>query len=742
MKKATALVLTLIMVVSLLAATAIFGSAEDFSAIGTLNSSTPSTITNGLTLTNYDFTDKNNAKQIAYALQFDPAESDLMPLMFNHNNGWGITTLNTGKKAEELLEYDVVAGVNADFFDMATGVALHLYISNGRIATDSVGSSSKQLAFDRDGKATVVTSNLQYKMYLNNNEWTIGSGKNVPLAHINKRSNSTESSAWSDKFYYWDFGCGTKTDSKIDGTEIVVKKLDNTDLTVGGILKGEVVEVRTNSKNSAFERDQFVLYVKNGSSLNDQAKEIKVGDKIDIVVSETNPSSRSVMENAITTIPVPIQLVANGQNFVGKTGFNALGLSLTESAQRTMIGIKADGSLVVAICDGRNVKGNDAKGFTLAQAADYMIGMGCVEAFNLDGGGSTQMIKENASKELEYVFSSTRGVTNSLLIVRRKDSSAEIKNQLQTLVTQVEEMYPQTMPISEYGTYELATKLLAATKTMPGEFPAMISRMYRLLNKPTKAYINIAKGKPYSGSRPWDGNYADPNKTELTDGVYAALNYGPEWVGWNANRDLVNGKHYVIIDLGKVESDIEGFLIHFKSDLGAGIGMPSKVEILYSAENTANPTQFTSVVTDTTLKNDGNVIELINFRPLLQNKISARHIKIEFTLVSTFTFVSEIEVLKAEGTVQMSEPETSEPETSEPETSEPETSEPETSEPETSEPATSEPATSVPVTSAPQTSEESTPGTGDKTGIAAFIVAAMFVVTLGTFAYRKRRTDR
>ena len=477
MKKFLALGLTIIMVGSMLATTIFVGQALDLSSLGTVNSTTPSTVTTGLGLTTYDITDKNSAKQLVYTLDFNPKTSDLVPFMYHVWNGSGALVLTDGTNAETKLGVDVVAGVNADFFSMGTttyGVANNMYISNGKIATDSCGSSSTQLVFDSTGNASVASSQLDYKIFINDKEWKIvdNNVRSSALGFINKRS-----ATWSNRIYYYDTSCGTKTDSVEPGVEVVVKKLNGTDLVVNGILKGEVVEVRKDSKNSSFEPDQFILYMTNTSPLKAAAEALVAGDKINIAVNETVETSKKIIGSALTTIPVPIQLVKNSTKLVGTSQFNAYGLSVTESAQRTMVGVKADGSVVIAICDGRNVKSNDVKGFTLDQAADYMLAMGCVDAFNLDGGGSTQMIKENASGTLENVYTNGRSVANSLLIVKRKAVSNELKTSLQNLVDKADTDFPKTMPLSVNTAYLEAKALLTSTKAMPGDYTNMISRI-------------------------------------------------------------------------------------------------------------------------------------------------------------------------------------------------------------------------------------------------------------------------
>lgn len=62
---------------------------------------------------------------------------------------------------------------------------------------------------------------------------------------------------------------------------------------------------------------------------------------------------------------------------------------VTSSHPRQAVGVLEDGSYIVVTSDGR-MKGE--KGFTLAELQDIMMNLGCVEAYNLDGGASTQLV--------------------------------------------------------------------------------------------------------------------------------------------------------------------------------------------------------------------------------------------------------------------------------------------------------------------------------------------------------------
>ena len=87
-------------------------------------------------------------------------------------------------------------------------------------------------------------------------------------------------------------------------------------------------------------------------------------------------------------------LVHGGRNVAEenywKEIFDCGGLQGLARHPRTAIGATEDGKLVIVVCDGRNKRGS--AGMTLPELADKMISLGCVEAINLDGGGSSTFV--------------------------------------------------------------------------------------------------------------------------------------------------------------------------------------------------------------------------------------------------------------------------------------------------------------------------------------------------------------
>ena len=90
------------------------------------------------------------------------------------------------------------------------------------------------------------------------------------------------------------------------------------------------------------------------------------------------------------------------------------GVGLSNNDPRTAVGYTADRQVILLVADGRQAGFSD--GVSLPELAEIMDSLGCVEAMNLDGGGSTQMTVGN-----QYVNSPSemRSIPSLLAIVPR-----------------------------------------------------------------------------------------------------------------------------------------------------------------------------------------------------------------------------------------------------------------------------------------------------------------------------------
>lgn len=116
---------------------------------------------------------------------------------------------------------------------------------------------------------------------------------------------------------------------------------------------------------------------------------ILVKDSVKGAQKMNSPLQEWHVQTAVGGGPVLVQggrqKITNNEElkFTGKRG-------LEDRHPRTLIGYTADKKLIIMVVQGRFP--GIAEGATLPQLASLMIDLGCVEALNLDGGGSSCML--------------------------------------------------------------------------------------------------------------------------------------------------------------------------------------------------------------------------------------------------------------------------------------------------------------------------------------------------------------
>lgn len=107
------------------------------------------------------------------------------------------------------------------------------------------------------------------------------------------------------------------------------------------------------------------------------------------VPSATFPSAGTVLvaQNAIGGVTV----LLHGGKVVNTYVEEMLDVSAASDQPRTAIGYTSGGKLIFFVCEGRGMTKGIA-GLTTADEAEIMKALGCTEALNLDGGGSSCML--------------------------------------------------------------------------------------------------------------------------------------------------------------------------------------------------------------------------------------------------------------------------------------------------------------------------------------------------------------
>ena len=570
----------------------------------------------GIIYNEFKVTGNSGGTQQMYSLTFNPQTSDYIPMVFSQTVGYGALTLDSANKAE-VLGYDVKGGVDASFGHFV-GTSANTYggimISDGKVmhGTSSPDTTATWvMTADNTGKISFVESLVRFAVSANGGKWT------APIECINACPDSA--TATKAGIYYYDSFSGTTTFTKTLGVEIVFEKLDNTELIVGGTLKGKVVEIRNStSVNGALASNQFVLYASNSSQYAESLRSLVVGDTVEVTANEDMPDARATMESCVTACPTyGYDLVRDGVNIVSSI---PLGEAFaTQRAQRTGVGIKPDGTLVIVATQGRETY----TGLTLYEFADYFISQGCVTAVNFDGGGSTQMAVENESGTLYSPITFGRRVTSSFLIVKRPTVSDETKAELADLIKRAEATTRKTTYLNEAITS--AKAVYDSELSLPGEYTRAIMELKAGMSE--EGTTNLALGKEYTTT----GSISDDYITDLTDGVLSDVSgLTDKWNGWTSNGT-------VTIDLGKSYS-IDKIKVHMLSRPDYAIISPT-VTAEFSDDGVNYKTSSAQFPTTTSDSSSAYWSQADNLA------VTARYVRLNIALNGGFGFINEIEVL-------------------------------------------------------------------------------------------------
>jgi len=119
------------------------------------------------------------------------------------------------------------------------------------------------------------------------------------------------------------------------------------------------------------------------------------------------------MHTAIGGGPVLIQ---NGQiSITNNEELKFAGKAINDKHPRTAIGYTQDHKLILLVIEGRNP---DAQGATLTEEAQMLKDLGCIEALNLDGGGSSCLLVNG--KETIKPSDKTQRAVPAVFLIRKK----------------------------------------------------------------------------------------------------------------------------------------------------------------------------------------------------------------------------------------------------------------------------------------------------------------------------------
>ena len=353
----------------------------------------------------------------------------------------------TSKEIENLIAAgkNPVAGANADFFSLQTGVPMSDLIIDGKIITKD-GSEQYGIGFTEDGSAFVSQFSIFSSMVKED-------GTETFVYNINKYRQPYAIYMMTDKF-------AAETKNTSIGVDVVLSILEG-DLILGTEMTAVVESMTENSESIPIPEGKIVLTVDNNAP--------------------------TEFYEALATL-VPGEKVTFKFGVIGderwkyvKLGMGAVGGMLLSggeinpelekgTAPRTAVGITEKGEIVLYTIDGR--QSGYSYGLKLSSLAERMKELGCTDAINLDGGGSTTFVATLPGQKMEIINRPSDGK-------ERNVSTYFLFENIEKPIGKATELfiYPRTSYVLSGATVQLDTKATDENyyaADLPGEVAYMV----------------------------------------------------------------------------------------------------------------------------------------------------------------------------------------------------------------------------------------------------------------------------
>jgi hypothetical protein len=335
-------------------------------------------------------------------LNYNVLQVDLLRRGIRLETEKGKDRLFSGEKVQATAKRDtrpghtVIGAVNADFWASSPRLYMQigLFVDENMIYNSSLMDARSVLAVTRDGKVHLGPVTLKT---------TLESGQQVvPIEGINDLRATNTISLFTPPY-------GSTV--SIRKHTLYTVRLDKPEFVPNRPVTGTVTRIDTGT-TVPLKKGHVVLSVP--PDLRHKVRFLGQGRRVTLKAEVTEIDG--VIEYCVGGGP---RLVHNGEVHVDYES-EKMGRSFSETLHpRTAVGISADGStLYLVVVDGRQPR--LSVGVGLEELARYMRDLGCAEAINFDGGGSSTMVVRGEVVNSPSDRLGPRTVANALLVISTK----------------------------------------------------------------------------------------------------------------------------------------------------------------------------------------------------------------------------------------------------------------------------------------------------------------------------------
>ncbi|MDO4749818.1 MAG: S-layer homology domain-containing protein [Eubacteriales bacterium] len=294
------------------------------------------------------------------------------PIVMACDTIYGGLTITQCTAYAEALGYNVIGGINADFGYWSTRIPCGVVVEDG--IYKSSPEQCNALALTADGgfvsMLPEVVTTLEHD------------GGEITLTHFNKTREET-----GGLYLYSEHFSTVSTRTSGEGWAIRLRILEGEMTLSGEEMLLEVEEKYEGEEAVSIGEGCLILTAADESGLEDVFGSFEEGDTVRL----WNVCSDERLSEAEWVTGCGNILLYDGEVYE-PGGWDS---SIAGKNPRTCVGIQPDGTLIFRVVDGRSA---DSAGATLMQLAQEFRALGCVEAVNLDGGGSSVLTLREPGK--------------------------------------------------------------------------------------------------------------------------------------------------------------------------------------------------------------------------------------------------------------------------------------------------------------------------------------------------------
>ena len=337
-------------------------------------------------------------------------DGDVVPVVHYGNDIYGAAGMSTVIGYAQENGLNVIAAINGDFFTVENGVATGMVIKEGIIrASESTMANYNSVGFYDDGEVIIGRSGLQTRAHYTN---TSGTAITVGM-HLNKQLTQASGIVLFTEDYH------DTNKATIPSFNVILNVTDG-EPRINETMTGVVTALGGSTSQTPIREGEVVISMASNTpyvTTLQQLQTLTVGDEVEFTFE-----ADEAWEDVEYAVGAGYKLLTDGVNVAPATD--------RTRAPRTALGITEDGEVIFYTVDGRQ-KGY-SQGTYQAELADRLIELGCVEAVNLDGGGSTGMRvlypgDVNTSLVNKPSGGSMRACANYILLVTDRPSRGDVE---------------------------------------------------------------------------------------------------------------------------------------------------------------------------------------------------------------------------------------------------------------------------------------------------------------------------